>query len=141
ILSDLNQNKRGRASVAPLAFVRNGHSEAGVDTDSQAGSQPDDFALDTAAIGSSIELNGAPLAAVAVVESEAPVRPLLERLLGMTRIVRDLEAATAAWRDTNGAFHYVTLAGELLSRHGVYTGGSLNGNGNGKAPASILGRK
>ena len=50
-------------------------------------------------------------------------------------------AATAAWRETNGAFHYVTLAGDLLSRHGVYTGGYSNGNGNGKAPASILGRK
>ena len=69
------------------------------------------------------------------------VRPLLQRLLGMTRIVRDLNAATAAWRESHGAFHYVTLAGELLSRHGIYTGGYYNGNGDGKAPASILGRK
>ena len=52
-----------------------------------------------------------------------------------------MNAATAAWRESNGAFHYVTLGGELLSRHGVYTGGSTNGNGDGKAPASILGRK
>jgi len=59
----------------------------------------------------------------------------------MTRIVSDLAAATTAWQNTSGAFHYVTLAGELLSRHGVYTGGYLNGSGNGKAPASILGRK
>jgi chromosome segregation protein len=29
----------------------------------------------------------------------------------------------------------------LLSRHGIYTGGYLNGNGNSKAPSSILGRK
>lgn len=57
----------------------------------------------------------------------------------MTRIVPDLAAATAAWRESLGAFHYVTLAGEQLSRHGVYTGGSANGSG--KAPASILGRK
>ena len=76
-----------------------------------------------------------------VVESEAAIRPLLERLLGTTRIVRDLNAATAAWRESGGAFHYVTLGGELLSRHGVYTGGYNNGNGDGKAPASILGRK
>ena len=40
------------------------------------------------------ELNGAPLPAIRVVESEASVRPVLERLLGMTRIVRDLKAAT-----------------------------------------------
>ena len=45
----------------------------------------------------------------------------------MTRIVRDLDAATAAWRESNGAFHYVTLGGEMLSRHGVYTGGYNNG--------------
>jgi len=54
---------------------------------------------------------------------------LLERLLGLTRIVRNLDAATTAWRESNGAFHYVTLGGELLSRHGFYTGGYLNGNG------------
>ena len=74
-----------------------------------------------------------------MVEADRPLRPLLERLLGMTRIVPDLSAATAAWRETNGAFHYVTLSGELLSRHGVYTGGSSNGAV--KTPASILGRK
>ena len=33
------------------------------------------------------------------------------------------------------------LAGELLSRHGIYTGGYQNGNGDGKAAGSILGRK
>ena len=35
----------------------------------------------------------------------------------------------------------MTLGGELLNRHGIYTGGYLNGRGNGKAPSSILGRK
>jgi chromosome segregation protein len=35
----------------------------------------------------------------------------------------------------------VTLGGELLNRHGIYTGGYLNGSSNGKAPSSILGRK
>ena len=29
----------------------------------------------------------------------------------------------------------------MLDRHGIFTGGYLNGNGSGKAPASILGRK
>jgi chromosome segregation protein len=76
-----------------------------------------------------------------VVQSETSVRPLLQRLLGVTRIVRDLNAATGAWRETNGAFHYVTLTGEVLSSHGVYTGGSNNGQSDGKAPGSILGRK
>src|SRR5206468_1161727 len=36
---------------------------------------------------------------------------------------------------------FVTLSGDLLSRHGIYTGGYLNGHGNPKAPGSILGRK
>jgi chromosome segregation protein len=35
----------------------------------------------------------------------------------------------------------VTLGGDLLNRHGIYTGGYLNGSGNGRAPSSILGRK
>ncbi len=74
-----------------------------------------------------------------MVEADAAVRPLLQRLLGLARIVPDLPTATAAWRECHGAFDFVTLAGELLSRHGVYTGGS--GNGSSQAPASILGRK
>jgi chromosome segregation protein len=125
ILAELSTNKKGRASVAPLSLTRNGHSAF---TDHQSAF------ID-------YHLNGAPLEAIKVVESDSSVRPLLERLLGGTRVVRDLAAATAAWRENSGAFHYVTLSGEVLSRHGVYTGGYLNGNGNGKAPASILGRQ
>ncbi len=130
ILADLTANKTGRASIAPLAFVGNGAVDQG---DASAG--------DPAPAASSIELNGVPLRAMALVESETSIRPLVERLLGLTRVVRDLDAATAAWRETNGAFHYVTLSGEMLSRHGIYTGGYHNGTGDGKAPASILGRK
>ena len=130
ILADLNAKKQGRASIAPLSFMRNVEPDAQPSEPEPQNSSP-----------SVPHLNGVPLAAISVVESEAPVRPLLERLLGMTRIVRDLNAATEAWRESNGAFHYITLTGELLSRHGVYTGGYSNGNGDGKAPASILGRK
>jgi chromosome segregation protein len=130
ILADLNANKAGRASVAPLAFVGNGQAGA-------AGAVAGQPARDVAPV----ELNGVPLPAMAVVESETAIRPLVDRLLGLTRIVRDLDAATAAWRESKGAFQYVTLGGELLSCHGVYTGGYNNGNGDGKAPASILGRK
>src|SRR5882724_3859701 len=128
ILADLSANKKGRASVAPLSLTRNGHSDFHSTLDPQQ-SSPD------------LHLNGVPLEAVKVVQSDSSVRPLLDRLLGTTRVVRDLPAATAAWRENAGAFHYVTLTGEVLSRHGVYTGGYNNGHGNGKAPASILGRK
>ena len=124
ILADLNTNKTGRASIAPLAWVGNGQAGGG-----------------SVGNAAAVELNGKPVPALAVVESESSIRPLVERLLGATRLVRDLEAATAAWRESPGQFHYVTLGGELLSCHGVYTGGYNNGNGDGQAPASILGRK
>jgi chromosome segregation protein len=128
ILAGLSTHKTGRASIAPLAFVRNGYADLAHDDQGEP------------AVASSMELNGVPLAAMAVVESEASIRPLMQRLLGRTRIVRDLNAATTAWQESKGAFHYVTLGGELLSCHGIYTGGSSNGSGDGKAPASILGR-
>jgi chromosome segregation protein len=137
ILADLNASKTGRASVAPLAFLKNGQGDA-----VSGGNGQTNEATTNAAPGvSAVELNGAPVPAMAVVESEASIRPLIERLLGMTRIVPDLNAATAAWRESPGAFHYVTLGGEMLSRYGIYTGGYTNGKGDGKTPASILGRK
>lgn len=124
ILAELNTNKAGRASVVPLAFMGlEGNGGGGV-----AGIAP-------------AALNGRPLPALAVVESEPSIRPLVERLLGSTRLVQDLDAATAAWRETNGQFQYVTLGGEMLSSHGVYTGGYNNGFSDGKAPGSLLGRK
>jgi len=132
ILADLNANKRGRASVAALSLKRN-FDTAVLVVDPLAGLQP---GQDNA---------GAPVQsgvqALAVVEADAEVQPLVRGLLGRTTIVPDLAAATAAWLGTGGTIDLVTLAGELLSRHGVYTGGYLNGNGSGKTPSSILGRK
>jgi chromosome segregation protein len=137
ILSELSINKRGRASVAPLAFLRNGHRNVADAQNGSAGASPHQQPL----MPANVELNGVPLEALAVVASDASVRPLLERVLGSTRIVRDLGSATIAWRETGGAFHYVTLTGELLSGVGVYTGGHTNGNGTANGAASILGRK
>ena len=79
------------------------------------------------------------VSALSMVEGDPTVRPLLERLLGGTLIVADLVAAVAVWREKLGEFDLVTLNGELLSRHGVMTGGA--GSGSEKAMASILGRK
>jgi chromosome segregation protein len=133
ILADLQAGKKGRASIASLVLAGTGGT-GNAATEAAPASQP-------AAPMTAPELNGAPLEALAVVESEPAVRPLLHRLLGATRIVRDLQAATAAWRETQGAFNYVTLGGEVLSAHGVFTGGATNGTADGKASASILGRK
>lgn len=117
ILADLSANKKGRASIAALALC-NGHPEPG--------------------------LNGAPqpsagTAALAVVESDDAVRPLLSRLLRKTWIVPDLASAEAAWGEHREQFDFVTLQGELLSRHGVFTGGSANGSS--KNSVSALARK
>jgi chromosome segregation protein len=114
ILNDLSANKKGRASVASLA-LGNGHGPTG-----------------NAALNGYSSILG-------VIQADVSVEPLLNRLLGQTLVVPDLNAATHAWRESHGAFDFVTLSGEMLSRHGVYTGGSANGSG--KAPGSILGRK
>src|SRR5206468_429560 len=79
--------------------------------------------------------------ALGVVEGDETIQPLITALLGHTWIVPDLASATTAWRETDGNFDFVTRSGELLNRHGIYTGGYLKGSGNGKAPSSILGRK
>ena len=132
ILNDLSVNKRGRASIAPLEFARNGHTTFG-----------DPLAADVTPRHFNGNGNGNghlnPVPAASVVSAEEPVKLLVNRLLGATRIVPDLATATLAWEDSKGAFHFVTLSGELLSAHGIYTGGYANGTG--KAPGSILGRK
>ncbi len=79
------------------------------------------------------------VSALSVIEADETVKNLLERLLGRTLIVSDLATATEVWRARNGEWDVVTADGEMLSRHGVYTGGSA-GHGE-KSAASILGRK
>ncbi len=136
ILADLSANRRGRASIAALALV------ASVGTrplDLPTAGSPDttaistDFAPSTAA---PIPV-GAP--ALEFVQCDAEVRPLVEALLGRTRVVADLDAASSAAGQQPGVYDYVTLTGELLTRNGVFTGGSANNSG--QAAASILGRK
>ncbi len=155
ILADLNSHKRGRASVAPLTLARDGaaaqEGETAITSNADGpNSQPTpeitgpaDPAVEPATSAPSPwappQLNGLPLPATEVVQTDLAVRPLVQRLLNTTRIVRNLEAATAAWRQSDGSLHFVTLSGDLLSCHGVYTGGSANGSA--KGAASILGRK
>ena len=85
--------------------------------------------------------NGELVPALSVIQSEPSVEKLLKSLLGRTFIAADLPAATAQIQNGHSGCDFVTLKGDLLSRHGIYTGGYLNGHGNPKAPASILGRK
>lgn len=125
ILADLRNNRRGKASIAALGLAqRASGSLPATESGSEAGGQDVPHTL---------------IAAASVIEAEEAVRPLLAALLGNTRIAPDLVAATAAYLESNGTFDFVTLTGELLTRHGVFTGGSANGNG--KGSASILARK
>ena len=117
IVGDLRANKKGRASIAALAMA--GHD----DGPSEPGEPP---------------MEGA-VAAMSVIEADAAIQPLLRRWLGRTWIVRDLAAATAAHAASGGRMDFVTADGDLLTRHGVFTGGAAGASG--KAAASILGRK
>lgn len=118
VLADLNAQRKGRASIA---------------------------ALDLCPGDGKVELNGhAPslteaTAALSVIESEESARPLLNRLLSRTFIVPDLERAAAGWHEHAGQLDFVTLGGEMLSRHGIFTGGA--GHGAAKNSASTLSRR
>jgi chromosome segregation protein len=136
ILADLSASRKGRASVAALEI----HC-------------PDDkqlvFAGEMSPDGQGGNANTAPgavdlqpsVAALEVIQADPTVEPLLRGLLGRTFIVRDLATATASIQNGHAGCDFVTYGGDLLNRHGVYTGGYLNGQGNGRAPSSILGRK
>ncbi|HJN82639.1 MAG TPA: chromosome segregation protein SMC, partial [Verrucomicrobiota bacterium] len=76
------------------------------------------------------------VAALGQVGCDAAVQPLLDRLLGRLVIVPDLDAAMRG-RERHSDLDFVTSAGELLSRHGVFSGG----RGNGNTSASLLARK
>lgn len=153
IVAGLTAKKQGRASIAALS-LRNGHlagdapgnvngSGAGAEANgSSSGNGISDMHGSASGNGAVPEFdfstfNGA--YASRVIESDGTVQHLLDSLLGETVIVPDLATATAAWRATGGRYDFVTATGELLSRHGVFTGGSSNSSGS--AAASILARK
>jgi chromosome segregation protein len=133
ILADLTANKSGRASVAALSIEYTNDKQLFFEGEMAPGSGLD-------VIQNGLQ-NGQVIHALAVVQGEPSVEKLLKALLGRTFIASDLATATAQIQNGHAGCDFVTLTGDLLSRHGVYTGGYLNGNGNPKAPASILGRK
>jgi chromosome segregation protein len=131
ILADLNTNKSGRASVAALSFQQY--------KDANQLAFEGDMAPATGPVN---ELqSGQIVHAMSVIHAEPTVEPLLKSLLGRTFIASDLGTATAQIQNGHAGCDFVTMHGELLNRHGIYTGGYLNGSANGKAPSSILGRK
>ena len=115
ILTSLSEGKKGRADIVALDLVSGGTPSA----------------IDVA----KLEVFGG-VAALGQVGCDDAVRPLLDRLLGRLVIVPDLDAAMRG-REQHCDLDFVTCAGELLSRHGVFSGG----RGNGNASASLLARK
>ena len=115
ILTSLSEGKKGRADIVALDLVSGGTPPA----------------IDVA----KLEVFGG-VAALGQVGCDDAFRPLLERLLGRLVIVPDLDAAMRG-REQHCDLDFVTCAGELLSRHGVFSGG----RGNGNASASLLARK
>jgi chromosome segregation protein len=132
IIADLTSKKQGRASIAALGLAG-----------TRSTSPPPETPHDVTDVTSSKEMRRVPagpgIAMLEAIEMDDSIRPLLEGLLIDTRILPDLASATAAWRETGGAFDFVTLRGDLLNRHGIYTGGA--GTGAGSSAASALARK
>jgi chromosome segregation protein len=133
IIADLSANKVGRASVAALSIEYTNDKQLFFEGEMAPGSGLD-------AIQNGLQ-KGQIIHALTVVQAEPSVEKLLKALLARTFIASDLATATAQVQNGHAGCDFVTLTGDLLSRHGVYTGGYLNGNGNPKGPASILGRK
>lgn len=133
ILSDLAETKAGRASVAALSIQYADDKQLGFGGDMSPG-RGDATVKEHLAKGEVIP-------ALSVLQADPSVDKLLKSLLGRTFIASDLLSATAQIQNGHAGCDFVTLSGDLLSRHGVYTGGYLNGHGNPKAPGSILGRK
>lgn len=136
ILADLSASKKGRASVAALSIQCPAdkqlvfEGEMSPDGQGGAGETPTE----------PVDLQPS-IAALQVIQADPSVAPLINGLLGRTFIVRDLATATASIQNGHAGCDFVTYGGDLLNRYGVYTGGYLNGQGNGRAPSSILGRK
>jgi len=164
ILASLTTNKQGRASIAALALSRSQNEPAPSTSASlplparhewgedagEGKSHQDGPPLPSALLPSqgregespsdpSVSPDALRVLALSVIQADPSIRPLLDRLLCDTFIVQDLAAATAFWKSQPGRFVFVTLTGEVLDRHGIYTGGS--GNYSQKAPSSALGRK
>jgi chromosome segregation protein len=133
ILSDLAETKAGRASVAALSIQYADDKQLGFGGDMSPG-------RGDATVKEHLD-KGEVIPALSVLQADPSVDKLLKSLLGRTFIASDLLSATAQIQNGHAGCDFVTLSGDLLSRHGVYTGGYLNGHGNPKAPGSILGRK
>jgi chromosome segregation protein len=134
ILADLNTNKAGRASVAALSIHQYQDERQLAFVGEMAPGEKSAAAQNGLQTGQIVH-------AMSVIQAEPSVEPLLKSLLGRTFIASDLGTATAQIQNGHAGCDFVTLGGDLLNRHGIYTGGYLGHGVGGKTPGSILGRK
>jgi chromosome segregation protein len=134
ILAELTANKSGRASIAALAIQQYQDEKQLSFVGEMAPGEKSEAAQAGLQSGQIVH-------AMSVISAEPSVEALLKSLLGRTFIAADLPTATTQIQNGHAGCDFVTMSGELLSRHGIYTGGYLTKGGSGKAPSSILGRK
>ena len=120
ILDQLKSSKKGMASIAPLDW----EGIAEDDNDKQPTWTE--------------ESDPAPVRVLDIVQAEESILSLLRRLIGRAWIVPDLSAATRLWKQVPGQGEFVTNGCEILTRDGIFVGGSRK-----EVPvsSSILGRK
>ncbi|MBO4796544.1 MAG: chromosome segregation protein SMC, partial [Verrucomicrobia bacterium] len=121
ILDQLKSTKKGMASIAPLDWELAAAEEN-----------------ETAQPPLPAEGETAPVRVLDIVQAEESILTLLRRLIGRAWIVPDLTAATRFWQQHPGQWEFVTSGCEILTRDGIFVGGSRK-----EVPvsSSILGRK
>ena len=117
IIEQLKNLGNGKASIAPVDFLN-----------INQGPQP----------SAHLPIPEGVTQASGVITSKPEVAPLIQSLLNSTLIVNDLTEASRLWKQTKGQFDFVTTTGDLLTGHGVFTGGASGGD---HKSTSILGRK
>ncbi|HMP81759.1 MAG TPA: chromosome segregation protein SMC, partial [Verrucomicrobiota bacterium] len=130
ILSDLANTKAGRASVAALSIEHKDDSQLGFGGD---------MSPDNGELTNRILNQGEIVHALKIVKADPSVEKLLKSLLGRTFIASDLPTATAQIQNGHAGCDFVTLNGDLLSRHGIYTGGYLHRQRQPTATGALLG--
>ncbi|MBO7108328.1 MAG: chromosome segregation protein SMC, partial [Verrucomicrobia bacterium] len=121
ILDQLKSTKKGMASIAPLDWELTAAEEN-----------------ETVQPPLPAEGETAPVRVLDIVQAEESILTLLRRLIGRAWIVPDLTAATRFWQQHPGQWEFVTGGCEILTRDGIFVGGSRK-----EVPvsSSILGRK
>jgi chromosome segregation protein len=146
ILADLVTHRKGRASLAPLNWPTPDQNPAAANPNPSLppGSPGDNqlpLTLDPPVV-STVQPQVIPEGAIpilSVIQGDETVRLFLAKLLENTLIAPDLNQASTLWQRYPHVFDWVTTSGEILSREGVFTGGSANGSS--KTALSFLARK